>query len=128
MFILGEDLKEGTATIVFSAQNLIDEDWIGKSDTFFRMFKETANGQWDSEYTSEIIENNHNPKWKPFRISIQKEDYERRVKVKVYDHDSHTRNDEIGSFIASMRQLKEGTIFQLTTSGQIRVERFNVAS
>ena len=121
-------MKEGTATIVFSAQDLIDEDWIdGKSDTFFRMYKETANGQWDSAYTSEIIKNNHNPKWKPFTISIHKEDYERRLKVQVYDHDSLSRNDEIGNFIAPMRQFKEGTIFQLTTSGQIRVEKFNVA-
>ena len=88
------------------------------------MYKETANGKWATVYTSEVIQNNHNPEWKTFTISILKEDYGRRVKVRVYDHDSIGANDELGSFIAPMRQLKAGTEFQLTTSGKLRVEEF----
>ena len=90
------------------------------------MYKETANGQWALAHKSEVISDRHNLEWKPFRVPILKEDYERRVKVRVYDYDSHSGDDEIGSFIAPMSQLKVGTEFKLKSSGKLRVEGFDV--
>ena len=57
--------KEGTATIVLSAEKLRDKDQhAGKSDPFFRMLKESADGtiehndgKWTLAHKSETIQN-----------------------------------------------------------------------
>ena len=87
---------------------------------------EHNDGRWTIAYTSETICNNNNPRWKPFSLCILKEDYEKRVKIRVYDKDPD-EVDEVGTFVAKINELKAGTVFQLSNnSGRLRVEQFDV--
>ena len=101
-------------------------DTFGKSDPYFKMYKESDDGQWVLLYTSAFIDDNHNPTWKAFDITIQ--DYDKRIKIQVYDKDVGKDDDEIGTFIAYRCQLKAGTMFELPNdSGRLCVERFDTA-
>ena len=132
-------LGDEIATIAFSAEKLADQDFLGKSDPFFTIYKETTDRNWVVVYTSEVISNCINPKWKPFCKSIGElcdGDYEKKLKIRVVDHDHLQSDDEIGSFTTTMSQLKAGTTFKpinenkklkqgrfYRTDGNFRVDR-----
>ncbi len=53
-------------------RNLDKKDSFGKSDPFFVISKMTAGGGLTPVHKSEVINNNLNPKWQPFSISVGK--------------------------------------------------------
>uniref|UniRef100_A0A3Q3W7X5 C2 domain-containing protein n=1 Tax=Mola mola TaxID=94237 RepID=A0A3Q3W7X5_MOLML len=62
-------------------------------------------------HKTEVIKNNLNPVWQPFNIPVRalcNGDYDRTVKVDVFDWDRDGSHDFIGEFTTSYRELSRG--------------------
>ncbi|KAG9352962.1 hypothetical protein JZ751_017538 [Albula glossodonta] len=62
-------------------------------------------------HKTEVIKNTLNPVWQPFTIPVRalcNGDYDRTVKVDVYDWDRDGSHDFIGEFTTSYRELSRG--------------------
>ncbi|OXB69375.1 hypothetical protein ASZ78_004865 [Callipepla squamata] len=60
----------------------------------------------------QVIKNNLNPVWRPFKISLNSlcySDMDKPIKVECYDYDSDGSHDIIGSFLTTMSKLKEAS-------------------
>ena len=44
------------------------KDFFGKSDPYIDIQRENLDGSWNSVYRTEVINNNLNPRWRPFEI------------------------------------------------------------
>ena len=91
------------------AEDLDNKDFMGKSDPYLSIFSQSANGQKTLVYKSEVISDNLHPKWKPFKIELNKlcnGDYNKRIRMEVYDYDSIGSHDFIGSFQTTLNQLQ----------------------
>ncbi|MEQ2258928.1 Copine-3, partial [Xenotaenia resolanae] len=53
-----------------AARKLDKKDFFGKSDPFLEFLKQTETG-WQLAHRTEVVKNNLNPIWKPFRIPMQ---------------------------------------------------------
>ena len=109
---------------------LDSKDTFGKSDPYFNMMKKMPNGQWSLVYTSEVIKNNANPRWngveKPV-AEICNGDYNRELKIEIFDYDSSGENDLIGEFTTNLRSLStatsSGTKYEVINSKKQRSKR-----
>lgn len=93
----------------FSAKGLDKKDTFGKSDPFFIISRQTGNAQWTVVFQSEVIKNTLNPNWKATSMAVRElcnGDYDRQLKVDVYDWDDNSDNDLIGSFTTTLNDLK----------------------
>ena len=69
------------------------------------------NGQWALVYKSEVIKNNCSPKWKVMDKSVAEicnGDYQRDMKIEIFDYDSTSKDDIIGEFVTNLRSLSNG--------------------
>ena len=112
--ILAEEVNPNaheTARFQLMGYKLDSKDMFGKSDPYYNLCKKMSNGQWSLVYKSEVIKNNSNPKWlalnKPV-TEICNGDYDRELKVEVFDYDSSGENDLIGEFVTNLRSLSTG--------------------
>uniref|UniRef100_A0A3Q3R168 C2 domain-containing protein n=1 Tax=Monopterus albus TaxID=43700 RepID=A0A3Q3R168_MONAL len=74
-----------------AARKLDKKDFFGKSDPFLEFYKQTESG-WQLAHRTEVVKNNLNPVWRPFRIPLQSlcvGDVEKSIKV-------HTRDKKTG--------------------------------
>uniref|UniRef100_A0A672HDP9 Copine-3 n=1 Tax=Salarias fasciatus TaxID=181472 RepID=A0A672HDP9_SALFA len=81
------------------------------SDPFLEFFKQTETG-WQLAHRTEFVNNNLNPMWRPFRISLRAlcgGDAEKPVKVDCYDHRFSGSHELIGSFQTTLAEMQLGT-------------------
>ncbi|CAF98783.1 unnamed protein product [Tetraodon nigroviridis] len=93
------------------ARKLDKKDFLGKSDPYLEFFKQTATG-WQLAHRTEVVKNNLNPTWRPFRIPLQSlcgGDLDKPIKVECYDYDNDGSHDLIGIFETTMTRLKEAS-------------------
>jgi Ca2+-dependent lipid-binding protein len=94
-----------------AASGLDDKDKFGKSDPYYVISKSTGGPVWAVVAKSEFIKNTLNPTWKPMSIPIRElcnGEYDRKLKVDVYDWDSNGDHDWIGTFTTTLRDLQMG--------------------
>ncbi|KAM9332389.1 copine-3-like isoform 2-T3 [Pholidichthys leucotaenia] len=94
-----------------SARKLDKKDFFGKSDPFLEFFKQTQTG-WQLAHRTEVVKNNLNPVWRPFRIPIQSlcgSDVEKPIKVDCYDYNNSGSHDFIGSFQSTLGQIQQAS-------------------
>ncbi|XP_071410323.1 copine-3 isoform X2 [Pithys albifrons albifrons] len=87
-------------------------DFFGKSDPYLEFHKQTGDGSWVMVHRTEVIKNNLNPVWRPFKISLNSlcySDMDKSIKVECYDYDNDGSHDLIGSFQTTMSKLKEAS-------------------
>uniref|UniRef100_A0A8C7S7T1 Copine-3 n=1 Tax=Oncorhynchus mykiss TaxID=8022 RepID=A0A8C7S7T1_ONCMY len=99
-------LKNNSITIVSCFQ-----DFFGKSDPYLEFYKQTETG-WQLAHRTEVVKNNLNPTWKPFRIPLQSlcgGDMDKHIKVECYDYDNDGSHDLIGIFETTMTRLQEAS-------------------
>lgn len=146
VFVSAEELaaNKEVVQIKFAAEKLDKKDLFGKSDPFFIVYKSMPNGQWTVVYRSEVIKNDLNPTWKPMNVSVRElcnADYDRPLKVEVFDWDSDGSHDLIGIFTTDLKALSIALVEQKTfnvinpkkqqkkssykNSGVLRVKQFN---
>uniref|UniRef100_A0AAQ4P9S1 Copine family member IX n=1 Tax=Gasterosteus aculeatus aculeatus TaxID=481459 RepID=A0AAQ4P9S1_GASAC len=99
------------ATMQLCANKLDKKDFFGKSDPFLVFFRSNEDGTFTICHKTEVIKNTLNPVWQPFTIPVRalcNGDYDRTVKVDVYDWDRDGSHDFIGEFTTSYRELSRG--------------------
>uniref|UniRef100_A0A3Q4ARF3 Copine-3 n=1 Tax=Mola mola TaxID=94237 RepID=A0A3Q4ARF3_MOLML len=110
--ISAEEIKDNrVVNFEVEARKLDNKDFFGKSDPYLEFFKQTETG-WQLAHRTEVVKNNLNPTWKPFRIPLQSlcgGDIDKPIKVECYDYDSDGSHDLIGSFETTMTRLKEAS-------------------
>ncbi|XP_035517571.1 copine-9-like [Morone saxatilis] len=104
-------LHDDIATMQLCANKLDKKDFFGKSDPFLVFYRSNEDGTFTICHKTEVIKNNLNPVWQPFTIPVRalcNGDYDRTVKVDVYDWDRDGSHDFIGEFTTSYRELSRG--------------------
>ncbi|XP_068197482.1 copine-9-like [Antennarius striatus] len=99
------------ATMQLCANKLDKKDFFGKSDPFLVFFRSNEDGTFTICHKTEVIKNTLNPVWQPFTIPVRalcNGDYDRTVKIDVYDWDRDGSHDFIGEFTTSYRELSRG--------------------
>ncbi|XP_009881527.1 PREDICTED: copine-8 [Charadrius vociferus] len=95
----------------FCANKLDKKDFFGKSDPFLVFHRSNEDGSFTICHKTEVIKNTLNPVWQAFKISVRalcNGDYDRTIKVEVYDWDRDGSHDFIGEFTTSYRELSRG--------------------
>ncbi|XP_025056017.1 copine-3 isoform X4 [Alligator sinensis] len=111
--ITAEEVKDNRVVLLeVEARKLDNKDFFGKSDPYLEFHKQTSEGNWVMVHRTEVIKNNLNPVWRPFKISLNSlcySDMEKPIKVQCYDYDSDGSHDLIGTFQTTMSKLKEAS-------------------
>ncbi|XP_038580168.1 copine-3-like isoform X1 [Micropterus salmoides] len=110
--ISAEEIKDNrVVNFEAEARKLDNKDFFGKSDPYLEFYKQTETG-WQLAHRTEVVKNNLNPTWKPFRIPLQSlcgGDLDKPIKVECYDYDNDGSHDLIGTFETTMTRLKEAS-------------------
>ncbi|XP_030819410.1 LOW QUALITY PROTEIN: copine-1 [Camarhynchus parvulus] len=70
--ISAEEIKDARFVYLeIEAQNLDKKDFLGKSDQFLELDKQSNAGAWQLVYRAEVIKNNLNPCWRKFSVPLQ---------------------------------------------------------
>ncbi|XP_060931542.1 copine-9-like isoform X2 [Limanda limanda] len=99
------------ATMQLCANKLDKKDFFGKSDPFLVFYRSNEDGTFTICHKTEVIKNTLNPVWQPFTIPVRalcNGDYDRTVKIDVFDWDRDGSHDFIGEFTTSYRELSRG--------------------
>nr|XP_033484126.1 copine-9-like [Epinephelus lanceolatus] len=99
------------ATMQLCANKLDKKDFFGKSDPFLVFYRSNEDGTFTICHKTDVIKNTLNPVWQSFTIPVRalcNGDYDRTVKVDVYDWDRDGSHDFIGEFTTSYRELSRG--------------------
>uniref|UniRef100_A0A3Q1G843 Copine Va n=1 Tax=Acanthochromis polyacanthus TaxID=80966 RepID=A0A3Q1G843_9TELE len=99
------------ATMQFCANKLDKKDFFGKSDPFMVFYRSNEDGTFTICHKTEVVKSTLNPVWQPFSIPVRalcNGDYERTIKVEVYDWDRDGSHDFIGEFTTSYKELCRG--------------------
>uniref|UniRef100_H0XDP2 Copine-9 n=1 Tax=Otolemur garnettii TaxID=30611 RepID=H0XDP2_OTOGA len=98
------------ATMQLCANKLDKKDFFGKSDPFLVFYRSNEDGTFTICHKTEVVKNTLNPVWQPFSIPVRalcNGDYDRTVKIDVYDWDRNGSHDFIGEFTTSYRELSK---------------------
>uniref|UniRef100_A0AAX7TPA5 Copine VII n=1 Tax=Astatotilapia calliptera TaxID=8154 RepID=A0AAX7TPA5_ASTCA len=102
--------NNGYVELSFCAKKLDDKDLFSKSDPFLEIYRINDDETEQLVYRTEVIKNNLNPVWEPFKVSLISLcscDEDRKLKCLVWDHDSRGKHDFIGEFYASFREMQK---------------------
>ncbi|XP_054032550.1 copine-5 [Dryobates pubescens] len=113
IILLAEELGNcrDVATLQFCANKLDKKDFFGKSDPFLVFYRSNEDGTFTICHKTEVVRNTLNPVWQAFAIPVRalcNGDYDRAIKVEVYDWDRDGSHDFIGEFTTSYRELARG--------------------
>uniref|UniRef100_A0A674MPE9 Copine Vb n=1 Tax=Takifugu rubripes TaxID=31033 RepID=A0A674MPE9_TAKRU len=100
-----------SATLQFCANKLDKKDFFGKSDPFMVFYRSNEDGTFTICHKTEVVKNTLNPVWQPFTIPVRalcNGDFDRTIKVEVYDWDRDGSHDFIGDYTTSYRELARG--------------------
>ncbi|XP_037540821.1 copine-5 isoform X1 [Nematolebias whitei] len=99
------------ASMQFCANKLDKKDFFGKSDPFMVFYRSNEDGTFTICHKTEVVKNTLNPVWEPFSIPVRalcNGDYDRAIKIEVYDWDRDGSHDFIGEFTTSYKELCRG--------------------
>ncbi|KAM9595265.1 LOW QUALITY PROTEIN: copine-5-like [Morphnus guianensis] len=113
IILIAEELGNcrDVATLQFCANKLDKKDFFGKSDPFMVFYRSNEDGTFTICHKTEVVRNTLNPVWQAFAIPVRalcNGDYDRAIKVEVYDWDRDGSHDFIGEFTTSYRELARG--------------------
>ncbi|XP_033825858.1 copine-5 isoform X1 [Periophthalmus magnuspinnatus] len=132
------------ASMQFCANKLDKKDFFGKSDPFMVFYRSNEDGTFTICHKTEVVKSTLNPVWQPFSIPVRalcNGDYDRTIKVEIYDWDRDGSHDFIGEFTTCYTQLCRGQcVFEVVNakkklkkkryinSGTVSLLSFNVES
>uniref|UniRef100_A0A674ATH5 Copine-8-like n=1 Tax=Salmo trutta TaxID=8032 RepID=A0A674ATH5_SALTR len=95
----------------FCGNKLDKKDFFGKSDPFLVFYRSNEDGSFTICHKTEVVKNTLDPVWQAFKIPVKalcNGDYDRSIKVEVYDWDRDGGHDFIGEFNTSYREMSRG--------------------
>uniref|UniRef100_A0A8C5FPX6 Copine Vb n=1 Tax=Gadus morhua TaxID=8049 RepID=A0A8C5FPX6_GADMO len=124
-----------SATMQFCANKLDKKDFFGKSDPFMVFYRSNEDGTFTICHKTEVVKNTLNPVWQSITIPVRalcNGDYDRTIKVEVYDWDRDGSHDFIGEFTTSYRELARGqsqfNIYEVSNAFIVTLLSFSVES
>jgi len=81
-------LPTSTVELSISCTNLSDCDWLSKSDPVAFIFGKVKGGDWRELWRSEMLVNEHNPKWKSTFVHEYRFEENQPIKIEIFDWDS----------------------------------------
>uniref|UniRef100_A0A8C5BHT0 Copine 3 n=1 Tax=Gadus morhua TaxID=8049 RepID=A0A8C5BHT0_GADMO len=109
--ICAEEIQDNRVAHFEVSARKLDKKYLWWSDPFLEFHKQTEAG-WQLAHRTEVVKNNLNPTWRPFRITVQSlcgGDVEKPIRVDCYDHYTNGAHSIIGSFVTTLSQLEAGT-------------------
>lgn len=108
----GEELPMSNAVVsmCLGATKLDNVETFSKSDPFVRVSKMRESGTWIPVLKTEVIPNNLNPTWKPFKASMSQLcncDVHRPLLLEVFDAEKNGSHQFIGSWQGSLQALQD---------------------
>ena len=112
MFVHAEEISANKNMVTFTLEgrNLDKKDFFGKSDPFFEISSMLTNDS-TMVYRSEVIPKCLNPCWQQVEMDSRRlcnSDFQRTLRVDVYDEDSDKSRDLIGTFTTTLERLLKG--------------------
>jgi hypothetical protein len=109
--VTSEELSGANELLTFSvlAKNIDKKDFLGKSDGFLVFKRAAEGGAWIAVHKTEVVKNSLNPVWKPITISLTQlanGDWDRPLRIELYDWDANSDADFIGQFDTSANALR----------------------
>uniref|UniRef100_A0A672IK08 Copine-8 n=1 Tax=Salarias fasciatus TaxID=181472 RepID=A0A672IK08_SALFA len=113
IIVKAEELNNCRESVMmqFCGNKLDKKDFFGKSDPFLVFYRSNEDGTFTISHKTEVKKNTLNPVWQAFKIPVRalcNGDYDRTIKVEVYDWDRDGGHDFIGEFSTSYRELSRG--------------------
>ncbi|XP_076035926.1 copine-8-like isoform X2 [Oratosquilla oratoria] len=113
IIVSGEEMSNSkeVATMQFSAKDVDNKDFLGKSDPFLIFYRCQLDNTYVPVHKTEVIKNTLNPVWKPMVVPLRilcGGDYERMIKIECYDYDNDGGHDLIGECYTTMKKLNSG--------------------
>ncbi|EGV94061.1 Copine-7 [Cricetulus griseus] len=120
--VIAEDISgnNGYVELSFQARKLDDKDLFSKSDPFLELYRANDDGSEQLVYRTEVVKNNLNPVWEPFKVSLNslcscEETRPLKVGMKqgtglkclVWDYDSRGKHDFIGEFTTTFAEMQK---------------------
>ncbi|XP_037550224.1 copine-3 [Nematolebias whitei] len=109
--ICAEEITDTRVVNLEVSARSLDKKFLWWSDPFLEFYKQTGTG-WQLAHRTEVVRNNLNPVWRPFRISLRsvcEGDVEKPIKVDCYDHRENGSHVLIGSFRATLAEMSMQT-------------------
>ncbi|XP_037099254.1 copine-8 isoform X1 [Syngnathus acus] len=113
IIVKAEELNNCRESVMmqFCGNKLDKKDFFGKSDPFLVFYRSNEDSTFTICHKTEVVKNTLNPVWQAFKIPVRalcNGDYDRTIKVEVYDWDRDGSHDFIGDFSTSYRELSRG--------------------
>ncbi|XP_041833351.1 copine-8 [Melanotaenia boesemani] len=113
IIVKAEELNNCRESVMmqFCGNKLDKKDFFGKSDPFLVFYRSNEDSTFTICHKTEVIKNTLNPVWQAFKIPVRalcNGDYDRAIKIEVYDWDRDGSHDFIGEFHTSYRELSRG--------------------
>uniref|UniRef100_A0A8C3G514 Copine VIII n=1 Tax=Cyclopterus lumpus TaxID=8103 RepID=A0A8C3G514_CYCLU len=110
IIVRAEELSNCRESVMlqFCGNKLDKKDFFGKSDPFLVFYRSNEDGSYTISHKTEVVKNNLDPVWQAFKIPVRalcNGDYDRSIKVEVYDWDRDGGHDFIGDFSTSYREM-----------------------
>uniref|UniRef100_A0A8C9SYA9 Copine family member 9 n=1 Tax=Scleropages formosus TaxID=113540 RepID=A0A8C9SYA9_SCLFO len=118
-----QNLRFDVYNVDSRSSNISKHDFLGQTfctlgeiigstgNPFLVFYRSNEDGTFTICHKTEVVKNTLNPVWQPFTIPVRalcNGDYDRTVKVDVYDWDRDGSHDFIGEFTTSYRELSRG--------------------
>ncbi|CAG2164405.1 unnamed protein product, partial [Oppiella nova] len=107
-----------TVRMQFAAKTLPQKDFLGSSDPYVVVSKESTDGAYTPVHRTEVIHKTLAPEWSEFTVRVHDlcdGDHHKRLRLAVYDWDRHTSDDFIGAVSTSLHDLNR----QLTAGAAV---------
>ncbi|XP_034019025.1 copine-8 [Thalassophryne amazonica] len=113
IIVKAEELSNCRESVMmqFCGNKLDKKDFFGKSDPFLVFYRSNEDGTFTICHKTEVVKYTLNPVWEAFKIPVRalcNGDYDRAIKVDVYDWDRDGGHDFIGEFSTTYRELARG--------------------
>ncbi|KAL0968628.1 hypothetical protein UPYG_G00269350 [Umbra pygmaea] len=110
IIVRAEELSNCRESVMlqFCGNKLDKKDFFGKSDPFLVFYRSNEDGSFTICHKTEVVKNTLDPVWQAFKIPVKalcNGDYDRSIKVEVYDWDRDGGHDFIGEFSTSYREM-----------------------